>query len=119
MLTVLITFYDPEQGRKPFGVLVPLLVFAVPAYDMASVIWRRYRAGRSIFASDRGHFSHRLVALGMRPTSAVLTIYLATAATALPAILLPQLSWPWAILIFGQCLCVVAIIAILESRNGS
>lgn len=117
VLTVLTTFYDPEQGHKPFGVLMPLLVFAVPLYDMGSVCWHRYRAGRSIFSSDRGHFSHRLVRLGMRPISAVLTIYLATAATALPALLLPALDWGQAMIIFGQCVCVVAIIAILESRH--
>jgi UDP-GlcNAc:undecaprenyl-phosphate/decaprenyl-phosphate GlcNAc-1-phosphate transferase len=117
--TVLTTFYDPEQGRRPFGVLVPLLVFAVPLYDMASVIIHRLRSGSSIFRSDRRHFSHRLVNLGLSPTHAVLTIYLATAATALPAILLPVLSWPAAVLVVGQCICVVAIIAILESRGGT
>jgi UDP-GlcNAc:undecaprenyl-phosphate GlcNAc-1-phosphate transferase len=117
VLTVLITFYDPEQGRTPFGVLVPLVVFAIPLYDLLSVTWHRLRSGRSIFSADRGHFSHRLVNLGMAPTMAVLTIYLATLATSLPAMLLPQLGWAGAILILGQCLCVIAIIAILETRH--
>src|SRR6185436_12449331 len=40
--TILITYYDPEQQRRPFGVFVPLLVFAIPLYDMASVMWVRY-----------------------------------------------------------------------------
>lgn len=117
VLTVLITFYDPEQGRTPFGVLVPLVVFAIPLYDLISVTWHRLRSGRSIFAADRGHFSHRLVNLGMSPTMAVLTIYLATLATGLPAMLLPQLGWAGAVLVLGQCVCVVTIIAILESRH--
>ena len=119
VLTVLTTFYDERQGSRPFGVLVPLLVFAVPLYDLVSVMIHRYRAGRSILRSDRGHFSHRLVGRGMSSTSAVLTIYLATTATALPAILLPQLEWAAAVLILGQCACVIAIIAILEARHGS
>ncbi len=118
VFTVLTTFYDPEQGRTPFGVLVPVVVFAIPLYDLLSVTWHRYRSGRSIFSADRGHFSHRLVQLGMSPTSAVLTIYLATLATALPAMLLPQLGWTGAVLVGGQCVCIVSIIAILESRHG-
>jgi UDP-GlcNAc:undecaprenyl-phosphate GlcNAc-1-phosphate transferase len=117
VLSVLITFYDPEMGRTPFGVLVPVVVFAIPLYDLISVCWHRQRSGRSIFSADRGHFSHRLVKLGMSPTLAVLTIYLATLATSLPAMLLPQLGWAGAILVFGQCLCVVTIIAILETRH--
>lgn len=116
--TILTTFYDPGQQRRPFGVLVPLIVFAVPIYDMASVIVHRLRIGVSIFRSDRRHFSHRLVKLGLSPRSAVLTIYLATAATSLPAVVLPTVaSWSGAILIFTQTLCVIAIIAILESRD--
>lgn len=115
--TVLTTFKDPEQQVRPFGVLAPLLVFAIPLYDEASVIVRRLMLGLSPFRSDRRHFSHRLVKLGMSPTAAVLTIYLATLATALPAIVVPLLNWPEAVMIFAQCLCVVAIIAILEARD--
>jgi len=116
--SILTTFYDPEQLRRPSGVLVPLVVFSIPLYDMASVIIQRYRLGLSIFRSDRRHFSHRLLKLGKGPRVAILTIYLATLATALPAILLPLLNWAGALLIFGQCLCVLAIIAILEFRDA-
>jgi UDP-GlcNAc:undecaprenyl-phosphate GlcNAc-1-phosphate transferase len=116
---VLVTYYNPSQQREPAGVLLPLVVFAIPLYDALSVIVRRIRAGKSIFRSDKGHFSHRLVKLGMSRTAAALTIYLATLATALPAVLLPHAAWWQASLIFGQCLCVVAIIAILETRNGN
>lgn len=115
---VLTTYIYPEQQQTPFGIMVPLVVFAVPLYDFISVLVRRYRRGLSIFRSDRGHFSHRLVQLGLTPTAAVLTIYLATTATSLSAIVLPLLNWAGAVLVFGQCICVVAIIAILESRNG-
>jgi hypothetical protein len=51
----------------------------------------------------------------MSRRGAVLTIYLATAATGLPAIMLPRIQeWWLASLLFAQCLCVVAMIAILE-----
>ena len=122
VLTVLTTYYHPEHDLRPTGVLVPLVVLAVPLYDVISVSWHRIRAGHSPFRGDRRHFSHRLVQKGMSPRAAVLTIYLATAATGLSAILLPRADRVTAALAFAQCLCVVLIIAILEhvgrpSRN--
>jgi len=117
--SVMTTFYDPEMGTTPFGVLVPLVVFAIPLYDMISVVIYRVRLGVSIFRGDRRHFSHRLVKRGLSPKIAVLTIYLATLATSLPAVLLPLHGWVAALLIVAQCLAVVAIIAVLESCNES
>ena len=60
--------------------LAPLLVMAVPLYDMVSVILIRLREGRSPFMGDRRHFSHRLVARGLTPPQAVWTIDLVTLA---------------------------------------
>jgi UDP-GlcNAc:undecaprenyl-phosphate GlcNAc-1-phosphate transferase len=118
VVTILTTFYDPSLDFTPLGVFVPMLVLAVPLYDVLSVVFRRVRAGKSPFRGDRGHFSHRLVRRGMSPRGAVLTIYLATAATGLPAIVLPKLKdWTDASLLFVQCACVVAMIAILEGAG--
>ena len=116
--TVLTTYIYKDQQRTPFGVLVPVVVFAVPLYDFATVVIDRLRRGVSIFKADRRHFSHRLVELGLTRTQAVLTIYLATTATSLTAILLPLVGWAGAALVLGQCVCVIAIIAILESRRN-
>ncbi|MHC4065080.1 MAG: MraY family glycosyltransferase [Planctomycetota bacterium] len=117
VLTVLTTFYDPEQGLQPFGVFVPLVVLAVPLYDVVSVCGHRWRAGSSLFLGDRRHFSHRLVQRGMPVRTAVLTIYLATATTAMSALILPRATWPIALVVFAQCVCVVLIIALLEHQR--
>ncbi|MCK4659061.1 MAG: undecaprenyl/decaprenyl-phosphate alpha-N-acetylglucosaminyl 1-phosphate transferase [Phycisphaerae bacterium] len=114
VLTVLTTYYNPEQDLQPTGVLVPLAVLAVPLYDVVSVCWHRIRAGDSPFRGDHRHFSHRLAQKGMSPPAAVRTIYLATAATGLSAILLPQADRIGAVIAFAQCLCIVLIIAVLE-----
>ena len=119
VLTILTTYYDPEAGMLPLGVVVPFMVLAVPLYDVISVVVRRIRAGQNPFVGDRRHFSHRLVSRGMRPSRAVLTIYLATAATALPAMVLPRLPWAEALLLLVQCVCVVIMIAILEHPSTS
>ncbi|MEE9293860.1 MAG: MraY family glycosyltransferase [Phycisphaerae bacterium] len=114
VLIVLTTFYNPEQRLKPAGVLLPIVVLAIPLYDVATVIVHRILAGTSIFQGDQRHFSHRLLERGLSRRAALFTIYLATAATSLTAVLLPHVDWPAAVLIFSQCLCVVLIIAILE-----
>jgi len=114
VLTILTTFYDSSKNLTPLGVIVPVVVLAVPLYDVFSVVIRRIRAGQSPLRGDWRHFSHRLVKRGMTPRGAVLTIYLSTAATGLPAIILPTVDWPIAVLLLLQCLAVVAMIAILE-----
>jgi UDP-GlcNAc:undecaprenyl-phosphate GlcNAc-1-phosphate transferase len=115
VLTILTTYYDASRNLTPLGVVVPLVVLAVPLYDVASVVILRLRLGENPFRGDQRHFSHRLVRSGLSPRGAVLTIYLATTATALPAVVLPQLDWPGAMLLFVQCVCVVGMIAVLEN----
>ena len=119
VLTILTTYYDPAKQLAPIGVAVPLLVLAVPLYDVTSVVIHRHLAGVSPLQGDRRHFSHRLVRRGMSTRNAVLTIYLATAATGLPAIVLPELNWVGAALLLLQCACVVVMIALLESTPGA
>lgn len=118
VVTILTTYHDPEMKLKPLGVIVPLMVLAVPLYDVTSVVTHRLRLGESPFRGDRRHFSHRLVNRGLSPRGAVLTIYLATAATGLPAIALARVDWTTAILLLIQCACVVVMIAILEHAPG-
>ncbi len=118
VLTILTTFYDPALHLTPLGVIVPIVVLAVPLYDVVTVVVHRIRAGESPLRGDRRHFSHRLVKRGLTTRGAVLTIYLATAATALPAVLLPRVDWPTALLLLLQCLAVVWMIAILEHTRS-
>jgi UDP-GlcNAc:undecaprenyl-phosphate GlcNAc-1-phosphate transferase len=119
--TLLATFagYSPS-GAAPHAVLAPLCVMAVPLYDMTTVICIRLRQGRSPFAADKNHFSHRLVELGLSKTQAVLTIYLTTATCGLGALLLHQVDRFGAIVVVVLIVFVLLLIAILEStRRGN
>jgi len=111
-----LTTYAP-LGRMSYayGVIVPLVVMAVPLYDMASVIWLRLRERRSPMVGDRRHFSHRLLRRGMSARTAALTIYLCTAGTAVAAALLPHVgSLAGAVLVAAQTVVILMIIALLE-----
>lgn len=120
--TIRTTYYH-ETGPAGhwFSALMPLIILAVPLYDFISVVLIRLSHGQSPFVGDTRHFSHRLVNRGMTHRQAVLTIYLATAATGLGATFLNQLSPIAALLVFGQTLMILLIIAILEKppQNNS
>lgn len=118
VFTILTTFYDPAHGQRPIGVIAPLIVLAVPLYDTAGVIVRRWRAGRPIWVGDRHHYSHRLVRGGMTVRRAVVAIWLATLATALPAVMLPTATWGVGVGVFAETATVVALIAVLEGSGG-
>jgi UDP-GlcNAc:undecaprenyl-phosphate GlcNAc-1-phosphate transferase len=108
----------PEALIQPghwYGLLMPLVVMAVPLYDMATVTLIRLRQGRSPFYADRNHFSHRLVRRGLSERSAVVVIYLATAATGLGGVMLGTLQRWQAILVAIQVLATLATLALLES----
>ncbi|MEE8170960.1 MAG: MraY family glycosyltransferase [Phycisphaerae bacterium] len=114
VFTILTTFYDPSLSRHPFGLLAPLVVMAVPLYDTTSVMLLRWRAGRPLWHPDRRHFSHRLQERGLSVREAVGVIWLATALTAVPSVLLSTASWGLAIGILLQAMAVVALVAYLE-----
>ena len=114
-VATLLATYVSDQSAGTHALLAPLCVMAVPFYDMVTVIWIRCREGRSPFQADRSHFSHRLVELGFTKGQAVLTIYLMTATCGLGALLLRHVDWAGAIIIVLMIVCVLALIAILET----
>ncbi len=116
--TVAGTFTRDDPSYSPYGVLAPLLVMAVPLYDMTSVILIRLSEGRSPFLGDRRHFSHRLVARGLTIKQAVWTIDLVTLAGGAGALLLYRLDGPGACIVAAQTCCVLGVVAILELASN-
>ena len=113
------TFYSGAGGSRHV-ILAPLCVLAVPLYDFVSVMLIRLSQRRSPFHPDKSHFSHRLVELGLRPRSAVLTVHLATLTTGLGGLLLYQVpGWTGAGLVAALTACVLAVVWILESAGRS
>ena len=119
VLTVRTTFLHPGEdfGAGWYAVFAPLIVLAIPLYDLIVVSIIRLSRGRSLFVGDTNHFSHRLVARGMSRRTAVLCIYLVTAATAMAAIILPHTRSPFvAVLVFCQTLLILGVVALLEQH---
>ncbi|MCD6304287.1 MAG: undecaprenyl/decaprenyl-phosphate alpha-N-acetylglucosaminyl 1-phosphate transferase [Planctomycetes bacterium] len=64
------------------GLALPLLALGVPVFDMLFSVLRRVLERRSIFAPDRGHIHHRLLAMGLKHRQAVIVVHLVTLLTA-------------------------------------
>jgi UDP-GlcNAc:undecaprenyl-phosphate GlcNAc-1-phosphate transferase len=119
VLTVRTTFLPQGQdfGAGWYAVFAPLIVLALPLYDLVVVSAIRISRGKSPFVGDTNHFSHRLVARGMSRRTAVLCIYLVTAATSAAAIVLPHVrSGFLAAMIVGQTVLILCVVALLEQH---
>lgn len=124
VLTIRTTYLPLGPGGVPvsladgwYSVLAPLLVLAVPLYDLTVVSVLRIRAGNSPFVGDTNHLSHRLVRRGMSRRTAVLCIWLITAATSAAAILLPHVQSTFgAAAIFTQTLLILGVVMLLEQH---
>lgn len=60
------------------GLALPILALGIPIFDTLFSMLRRFLERRSLFAPDRSHFHHRLLALGLRQRHVVMTAYLVT-----------------------------------------
>jgi UDP-GlcNAc:undecaprenyl-phosphate GlcNAc-1-phosphate transferase len=119
VLTVRTTYLAPGQDFAAgwYAVFAPVIVLALPLYDLVVVTIIRLSRGKSPFQGDTNHFSHRLVARGFSRRLAVLCLYLVTAATSMAAIVLPHVhSRLAAMLIFAQTILVLGLVALLEQH---
>jgi len=108
------------EGTPRIAVAAPLLALAVPLFDMASVLFLRWRAGAPLMQGDRRHFSHRLVDLGMSPRQAVEFIFLVAAIIGLGGAFLPLLDIRGTVLLVLQMAGVFMLIVLLmrAGNNG-
>jgi len=122
ILTARTTYYNPDDpayalGGGWYGVFMPVIVLAIPLYDLLTVTVIRLKQGRSPFVGDQQHFSHRLVQRGLTKRGAVIVIWAATAVTGIGGIALGSLQ-PWqAVLVGVQTLLVLLMLALLEHAS--
>ncbi len=114
LLTIINTYYRPETALTPAPVIMPLLILAIPIFDMLSVIYIRLKNRVSIFTADKNHISHRMVNLGMSHKQAVLFIYLVNFCIGLGALLLGSLSKYGCLIVLLQTIGILTIIVLLE-----
>lgn len=122
-LTIRTTFVTPEPGSSGdhpggwYGVLMPLVVLAIPLYDFTSVVIIRLRQGKSPFVGDLQHVSHRLVERGLSRRGAVYVLWGLTAITGVGGVSLATLA-PWqAALVGGQTALILVLLWAFEHAS--
>ena len=118
--TVRTTYVDAATGVSAwYGVLIPVVVLAVPLYDMLSVTAIRLSQGKSPMVGDLQHFSHRLVRRGLSKRAAVAVIVALSGATGISGLLLIGAGDWQAVAIGGQVLLLLGVLAVFEHRVGA
>jgi UDP-GlcNAc:undecaprenyl-phosphate GlcNAc-1-phosphate transferase len=117
VLPILGTFYRPGTPTY-LPVLIPLLVLAVPLFDLVMVMWIRRRRRQPLYRGDVNHISHRLVRLGLPQSWAVTLIYLITLTLGLGATVLLWSNLTAALLIIVQAIGILAIVTLLEQLGS-
>lgn len=88
--------------------LVPLLALAVPLADTIFAFFRRIFHGQSPFHADKGHFHHRLLAMGLNQKQAVAVLYGVSAVLGLLAVLLAERN----VTVRATCLVAALVISV-------
>jgi UDP-GlcNAc:undecaprenyl-phosphate/decaprenyl-phosphate GlcNAc-1-phosphate transferase len=113
VMTVESTFYQWTSSKTYFPLLMPIIVLAIPIYEMATVIWVRLRKGISPFKPSKDHLSYRLASLGLSVRGTVVFIYFLTTCIGIAALLLPKADLLGSILILLQVVATLSIVAVL------
>jgi UDP-GlcNAc:undecaprenyl-phosphate GlcNAc-1-phosphate transferase len=116
---LILLFAEQSKFRWVVGAL---MIFALPVFDTALAMFRRWRAGRSIFEGDRSHFYDQLKQRGLSVRQTVTVCYLLTCLYAGIGLLLtwldhgrPVIRTRWAVLLY---LGVVALTALIAWMTG-
>jgi len=113
VMTVESTFYQWTSSRTYFPLLMPVIVLAIPIYEMATVVWVRLKKGISPFKPSKDHLSYRLASLGLSIRGVVVFIYFLTICIGVAALLLPKADFAGSILILLQVIAILCIVAVL------
>jgi len=101
-----------------FTFFVPMLSLALPLTDTAFAFCRRISHGQSPFHADKGHFHHRLLALGLSQRQAVAVLYSISAVMGLLAIILAAETAALRLVCLAVIIMLTVLIWVFVFRNN-
>jgi UDP-GlcNAc:undecaprenyl-phosphate GlcNAc-1-phosphate transferase len=119
ILAVMAINYNPVGSFQSSSYLVPIFLVGVPIFDTTMVTISRVRRRLPFYKGNRDHTYHRLVALGLDPSRAVLTMHMAALVLdclAFMAVILPPI-WANTLLVVTILLGIVLIIFFEKSQK--
>jgi UDP-GlcNAc:undecaprenyl-phosphate GlcNAc-1-phosphate transferase len=123
--TLSVTFWPSAQGGSHLAVLAPVFITAIPLFDTAVVMCKRWAAGKPLFKGDRNHISHRLERLGFSPVTRLAVVISLQVALACGALLLRLSGDPAvttaviAAVVVGQAAAILFAVVLLETLRDS
>lgn len=117
LLTALLLLVHPVRERVAIiNLSIPLMVLALPLFDMTLAIVRRAARGQPIFAPDCDHIHHRLLARGLPHARVVQVLWLSAALFAGLAYLNVIGVGGWSTLT-GAALAMIVVAVLLGYHN--
>ncbi len=119
VLAIRTTFVNPQEieyelGTNWWGIFAPLIILAIPLYDMIATSLIRLRLGHSPWVGDQRHLSHRLVERGFSKCGAVLIIWALAATIGIGGILIGKLTPLPATLVVLQTIAALLLLGFME-----
>jgi UDP-GlcNAc:undecaprenyl-phosphate GlcNAc-1-phosphate transferase len=102
--------------------LQAVAAFALPLADTGFAVVRRLAHGQSPFQADKGHFHHRLLALGLSQKQTVLVLYGVAAIGGILSLWIagrgPMVRWLCIVAIVLTLICIGILIFIRNPRRA-
>ena len=95
------------------AVISPVLIMGIPLFDLALVMWIRWRNGIPVMKGSPDHFALRLRRLKLSVRETAVTTYIIGALLSGVALLLSQVTLMWAVATMCGTLCAACLSAYL------
>lgn len=111
------TFYTPHHSPTLAPLFIPLLVLALPIFDIFAVVIIRHRQQKPLHVGDLSHISHRFVRMGLSRPRAVLIIHLLSFSIGAGALSLLWLPTAGALVVLAQAAALLALVTALHTAE--
>jgi UDP-GlcNAc:undecaprenyl-phosphate GlcNAc-1-phosphate transferase len=113
LLASIAILYEPRTGNQASTWFVPILIFAVPLFDMLLVTISRLKRNKKIHKASHDHTFHRLAQRGIPIQQSVLIMHGASLILSMIGFLCLNLPVIYANIVFGLVVCL-GIAAFIE-----
>src|SRR5215467_12839541 len=93
------------------AVISPVLILGIPLFDLALVMWIRWRNGVPVMKGSPDHFALRLRRLKLSVRETAITTYILGALLSTVALLMSQVTLEWAVITMGGTLSFAGLSA--------
>lgn len=119
VISVKVTYYNPEIASSRFAVLIPLFILALPVFDAFAVVLIRLRNHKPIYVGDNNHISHRFLKMGFSRAQSVLLVHLLCLFIGLGALPILWGDWKTCVILFAQGVVFLTVLSIMQCVSAA